>query len=170
MALSANGQVVAIIVDILCCTQYHIYGAIHMQLYATSLPLISTSNFHAHSNVVNKSQCGFLSICRQMMYVNTFCNLFTSSLTNIIFHYFIHPFDEWICSYFYKLSIIILQPIKQIYFFIISFILWQMDSKYPYLLQLIYNYFITNLMNVFFNYFIHPLEQWIMFLSFATNL
>jgi hypothetical protein len=69
MALNANGQDVAIVVDTLRCIQYQIYGAIHMQLYATSLQLISTPNFHAHSNVVNKSQCGFSSIYQQMMYV-----------------------------------------------------------------------------------------------------
>jgi hypothetical protein len=45
-----------------------------------------------------------------------------------------------------------------------------MDSKYIYLLQLIYNYFIINLKSILFNYFIHPFEQWILFLSFATNL
>jgi hypothetical protein len=45
-----------------------------------------------------------------------------------------------------------------------------MDSKYHYLLQIIYNYFIISLMNIFFNYFIHSFEQWILFLSFAINL
>jgi hypothetical protein len=38
----------------LCCIQYHMYDATHMQLYATTLQLISKSNSHAHSNVANK--------------------------------------------------------------------------------------------------------------------
>jgi hypothetical protein len=40
MALNVNRQVVIVVVvalDTLCCVQYHIYGATHMQLYATSL-------------------------------------------------------------------------------------------------------------------------------------
>jgi hypothetical protein len=44
-----------------------------------------------------------------------------------------------------------------------------MDLKYPYLLQLIYNYIITSLMNIFLNYFIHPFDKWILFLSFAKD-
>jgi hypothetical protein len=39
------------------------------------------------------------SICQWMLCVNIFCNIynyFIISLTNIIFDYFIHPFDEWI--------------------------------------------------------------------------
>jgi len=51
MALSANGQVAA---DTLCCIQYHIYDAIHMQLYAIFLQLIYALDSHAHSNVVNE--------------------------------------------------------------------------------------------------------------------
>jgi hypothetical protein len=39
--LSAIRQVATIATNTLCCIQYHIYGAIHMQLYATSLQLIS---------------------------------------------------------------------------------------------------------------------------------
>jgi len=55
MALNVNGQIVVVTTDTLCCIQYYIYGAIHMRLYATSLQLISTSNFHAHSIVVKKN-------------------------------------------------------------------------------------------------------------------
>jgi hypothetical protein len=80
MALNAYGQVAAIIMDTLCCIQYRIYDATHMQLYATSLQLISTSDSHAHSNWRTKCQCSFSSICQQMTYVNTFCNLFTTIL------------------------------------------------------------------------------------------
>jgi hypothetical protein len=44
---------------------------------------------------------------------------------------------------FYNLFTTILQLVQQIYCFIISFIhFMRMDSKYPYPLQLIYNYFI----------------------------
>jgi hypothetical protein len=42
--------------DTLCHIQYHIYGVIHMQLYATSLQLIFMSNSHTHSKVVNEMQ------------------------------------------------------------------------------------------------------------------
>jgi hypothetical protein len=54
LALSAIRHVVAVATDALCCIQYHIYNATHMQLYATSLQLISTLDFHTHSNVANK--------------------------------------------------------------------------------------------------------------------
>ncbi len=53
-ALSVNEQVVAIVADTLCYIQYHVCGATHMQLYAIFLELISMSNPHAHSNLVNK--------------------------------------------------------------------------------------------------------------------
>ncbi len=36
-ALSAYGQVATIATNTLCCIQFCIYGATHMQLYATSL-------------------------------------------------------------------------------------------------------------------------------------
>jgi hypothetical protein len=54
IALSLIKQVAAIATDTLCHIQYHIYGVTHMQLYATSFQLISTSNSHTHSNVVNE--------------------------------------------------------------------------------------------------------------------
>ncbi len=65
-----------------------------MQLYATfNLQLISTSDFHAHSNMVNEMPTWlFIHLLMDDIY-NTFCNLFTTSLTNVIFNYFIHPFD-----------------------------------------------------------------------------
>jgi len=63
MALNVNKQVVAVATNTLCCIQYHIYDATHMQLYATILQLISTLDSHAHSNVVNEMQCGFSFIC-----------------------------------------------------------------------------------------------------------
>jgi hypothetical protein len=53
-AFSANGQVATVAMNTLCCIQYHIYNAIHMQLYATSLQLIFMSNSHTHSNVANE--------------------------------------------------------------------------------------------------------------------
>jgi hypothetical protein len=70
---------------------------------------------------------------------------------------------------FLSTSITILQLVQQIYYFIISSI-WQMDLKYPYLLQFIYNYFIISLTNTFLYYFIHPFEKWILFIYFVTNL
>jgi hypothetical protein len=45
MALSANGQVVTIAMNTLCCIQYHIYNAIHVQLYETSFQLSSCQIF-----------------------------------------------------------------------------------------------------------------------------
>ncbi len=77
ITLSAIKQVVVVVVDTLCHIQYRICGATHMQLYATSLQLISMPNSHTHSNVANKMPSDISSICRQMTYVNTFCNLFT---------------------------------------------------------------------------------------------
>jgi hypothetical protein len=67
MTLSVNKQVV---MDTLHYIQYRIYGAIHMQLYATSLQLISALDSHAHSNVANEmpTWLSFPSICQQMMY------------------------------------------------------------------------------------------------------
>jgi hypothetical protein len=62
-----------------------------MQLYATSLQLISTSNFHAHANVVFHP---FVDKWRMLIPFATYLQLFITSLTNIIFNYFIHPFDE----------------------------------------------------------------------------
>jgi hypothetical protein len=53
-ALNAIRQVVIIVVDTLCRIQYHIYGATHVQLYATSLQLISMLDFHTHSNMANE--------------------------------------------------------------------------------------------------------------------
>jgi hypothetical protein len=130
-------------------------------------------------------------------------NYFTTSLTNIIFNYSIHPFDEWVLFLYFitylqlfynlfnniffhhfihlfdvngfypnplQLITTILQLVWWIYSFIFHSSIWQMDSKYPYLLQLIYNYFINSLTNIFFDYFIHPFEQWNLFLSFATSL
>jgi hypothetical protein len=139
ITLSANRQVVVVAMDTLCCIQYHI----------------------------TKCQHGFSSICWHMTYVNTFYNLFTTSLMNIIFNYFTHPFDDWIL---FLCFITYLQLAWWICSFIIHSSIWQVDSKYPYFLQLIYNYLITSLMNIFLNYFIHPFEKWILFLSFATNL
>jgi hypothetical protein len=52
--LNANRQVVAVIMDTLCCIQYRIYGATHMQPYAISLQLIFTLDSHAHFNVANE--------------------------------------------------------------------------------------------------------------------
>jgi hypothetical protein len=43
----------------LCYIQYRIYSAIHMQLYAASLQLISMSNFHTQSNVTNEMPTWF---------------------------------------------------------------------------------------------------------------
>jgi hypothetical protein len=40
--------------DTLCHIQYCIYNVTHMQLYATSLQLISMLNSHTHSNVTNE--------------------------------------------------------------------------------------------------------------------
>ncbi len=57
---------------------------------------------------------------------------------------------------FYNLSTTILQLIQQTFFFIISF---DLNGSYLNPLQLIYNYFITSSMNIYFNYFIHPFEQ-----------
>jgi hypothetical protein len=54
MALNANKQVIAVVANTLCCIQYYIYNATNMQLYATFLQLISMSNSHTHSNMVNK--------------------------------------------------------------------------------------------------------------------
>jgi hypothetical protein len=54
MALNANVQVVIIVVNTLCCIQYHIYDATHMQLHVTSLQLISKLDSHTHSNMANK--------------------------------------------------------------------------------------------------------------------
>jgi hypothetical protein len=60
MVLSVNRQVATVVADnTLCCIQYHIYDAIHMQIYATFLRLISISNFHAHSDVVNEMPMWF---------------------------------------------------------------------------------------------------------------
>jgi hypothetical protein len=72
MALNVNKQVATIVMDTLCCIQYCIYDATHMQLYATN-PHV---RFSCTSNVVNEMPMWFSSICRQMMYVNTFYNLF----------------------------------------------------------------------------------------------
>jgi hypothetical protein len=58
-ALNVNGQVAAITTNILCCIQYYIYGVTRMQLYATSLQLISTLVAHAHSNVANEMPTWF---------------------------------------------------------------------------------------------------------------
>ncbi len=44
IALNVIRQVVVVAVEILCHIQYCMYGATHMQLYATSLQLISTSD------------------------------------------------------------------------------------------------------------------------------
>ncbi len=52
--LNAIGQVVIIVVDTLCRIQYQIYGATHVQLYVTSLQLISMSDSHTHSNMANE--------------------------------------------------------------------------------------------------------------------
>ncbi len=64
-----------------------------MQIYVIYLQLISMLEFHAIPTWQMKCQCGFSSICQMMTYVNTFCNLFTVTLMNIIFYYFIYPFD-----------------------------------------------------------------------------
>jgi hypothetical protein len=45
-----------------------------------------------------------------------------------------------------------------------------MNELYSYIFKFIYNYFIISLTNIYFDYFIHPFEQWILFLSFTTNL
>jgi hypothetical protein len=72
-----------------------------MQLYATSLQLISHQIPTHIPTWQTKCQHGISSICQQMMYVNTFCTLFT----------------------------IILQLVQQIYSFIILFThLMQIDS------------------------------------------
>jgi hypothetical protein len=92
--LNVNAQVGTIVVDTLCCIQYRIYGATHMELYATSLQLISMLDSHAHSNMTNEMPTWLFIHFLQMTYVNTFYNLFTTNLMNIIFNYFIHPFDE----------------------------------------------------------------------------
>jgi len=73
MTLSVNKQVV---MDTLHYIQYRIYGAIHMQLYATSLQLISALDSHAHSNVANE-MATWLSI---HLSTNDVCNLFTTNL------------------------------------------------------------------------------------------
>jgi len=73
MTLSVNKQVV---MDTLHYIQYRIYGAIHMQLYATSLQLISALDSHAHSNVANEMPT-WLSI---HLSTNDVCNLFTTNL------------------------------------------------------------------------------------------
>ncbi len=71
--LSVNRQVV---VDTLHCIQYRIYGAIHTQLYATSLQLISVLDSHTHSNVVNEMPT-WLFI---HLLTNDICNLFITIL------------------------------------------------------------------------------------------
>jgi hypothetical protein len=64
-----------------------------MQLYASSLQLISTSNFHAHANVVFHP---FVDKWCMLIPFATYLQLFITitSLMNIICNYFIHPFDE----------------------------------------------------------------------------
>jgi hypothetical protein len=52
-ALSANGQITAIITDILCCIEYHIYNAIHMQLYATNLHVRFSHTFQCDKRNAN---------------------------------------------------------------------------------------------------------------------
>jgi hypothetical protein len=47
-------MILIVVVDTLCCIQYCMYNATHMQLYATSLQLISMLDSHTHSNMVNE--------------------------------------------------------------------------------------------------------------------
>jgi hypothetical protein len=89
-----------------------------------------------------KCQHGMSSICWQMMYVNAFCNYFTTSLTNIILNYFIHPFVKWILFLYFTIS----STNIFFHFFIHPF---DVNEFYPNPLQLVYNYFIISLMNIF---------------------
>jgi hypothetical protein len=47
-----------------------------------------------HIIFIHTFQHGISSICRQMTYVNTFCNLFTTKSVNIFLYNFIHPFEQ----------------------------------------------------------------------------
>jgi hypothetical protein len=99
--LSVIGQVAVVAADTLVLYNFvYMVQLIHMQLYATSLQLISTSDSHIHSNMVNEIPTWHFIDLSTMTYVNIFCNLFTTILQLItiwwIFNYFIHPFDEWI--------------------------------------------------------------------------
>jgi hypothetical protein len=59
MALNVNKQVVAVVVDTLCCIQYYIHIATHMQLYATFLQLISMSNSHTFQHGEQNANMAF---------------------------------------------------------------------------------------------------------------
>jgi hypothetical protein len=157
-------------------TPYVVYIYAYMQCNSHA----TICNFFA-TNLSRTFQCGkqnanvvfhpFVNEWCVLIPFATYLQLFSTSLTNIIFNYFIHPFDV---NRFYP------NPLQLIYNYFITSLMniffnyfihpFDVNRFYPNPLQLIYNYFITSLMNIFFNYFIHSFEQWIMFMSFVINL
>jgi hypothetical protein len=111
-------------------TPYVVYNIIYFVQFTCNSHATSCNNLHIKFS--HTFQHGFSSICQRMMYVNTFYNLFTTSLTNIIFNYFVHPFDKWI------LNILSLQFIYN--YFIIS------------LMNIFFNYSFIHLNNEFYSY------------------
>jgi hypothetical protein len=103
--LSVIKQVAVVAADTLVLYNFiYMVQLTHMQLYATSLQLISTSNFQIHFNMANKMPTWHFIDQLTMTYVDIFCNLFTTILQLIIiwwiFNYFIHPFEIFLLLYF----------------------------------------------------------------------
>jgi hypothetical protein len=102
-----------------CHIQYHICGATHMRLYATSLQLISASNSHTHTNIMNEMPMSHFihlsmnDICWYLL--KLIYNYFTTSLTIIIFN-IIH-------SFLFRTPIVN-TPMK---FMVQSWVWWQKD-------------------------------------------
>jgi hypothetical protein len=82
------------------CSSYNGCLMLYTILYIRCNSNAIICNFFAtnfHVKFPHTFHHGISSICQWMMHVNTFLqliyNYFTTSLTNIIFKYFIHPFD-----------------------------------------------------------------------------